>query len=113
MLKNCAFVVAVALACASSLSAKVSCTNTWTLGTYVVLTTSSPVTLTFIDPGQGDNTDICNTDPDSCTTLPCYMTGCIDLPYNTRNCLMYLVSQCGTQAPLIRQVTFLSAGACP
>lgn len=109
------FIASLLLLCTAvaPVPAKTICTNTWNVGTYVALTTSSPVSLTFLNPGVDPSTHDCvEGDPD-CATLPCYMTGCIDLPYNTRNCLLYLVSQCGTQAPLIRQVTFLSAGACP
>lgn len=102
--------------CTVPVFAKVTCVNTSQVGTFAGFTTTEPgdpPQLTFIAAGSGSDSDICLSDPDLCTTLPCYMTGCINLPYNTQNCLSYLVAQCGTAAPVIRYVGFVSAGACP
>lgn len=79
----------------------------------MLTTAEGAPTLTFLDPGIDPATHDCIPDDPLCTTLPCLQTGCIDLPFNTRNCLLYLVSQCGAASPAIRQVNFLSAGACP
>lgn len=112
-MKTKALLFALLLLCSGSLFARVICTNTAQVGTFEGTTTflSGPPALSFLDPGLDPATNECT--EDNCVTLPCLQAGCIDLPYNTRNCLAYLVSQCGTAAPVIRQVSFLSPGACP
>lgn len=116
MLRNALFCGLLALATAVPSLAKIICTNSIDVGTFVLLTTSEenvPPVLSYLLPGAGSNADTCLTDPDSCTALPCLQTGCVSLPYNTGTCLKFLVSQCGLAAPVIRQVEFLSSGACP
>lgn len=113
-MKNLTFGLALLL-CSGSLHARVTCTNVQQVGTFEGTTTYPPETgqppaLSFYDPGVDPATSNCTAE--NCTTLPCLLSGCDNLPFNTNTCLSFLVSQCGTAAPVIRQVTLLSSSPC-
>lgn len=101
-----------------SYAGKVVCSTEWKMGTLGVLTTfepGDPVALTFIEPGEGGDADICLSSPGLCETLYCEAGVPNDYCINETaigSCYMYLTGSCAGQPYGIRALVFVSSGPC-